>query len=67
MKYYRVKKKYDNFPKNPKVLDGNIFVANELYTEREFKKLPFVYSCIFEEIEIPRNRTYWFFGARFAK
>ena len=42
MTYYRVREQYDNFPKNPKVRDGNILVGGELYTEKEFEKLPFV-------------------------
>jgi hypothetical protein len=67
MKYYRVRAMYDQFPQNPKIRDGNILVANELYTEREFNKLPFVYAGAFEIVEIPKNRTYWFFGARFEK
>jgi hypothetical protein len=67
MKYYRVREMYDQFPQNPRIRDGNILVANELYTEREFNKLPFVYAGAFEIVEIPKNRTYWFFGARFEK
>ena len=67
MIYYRVRKEYDNFPKNPKVRDGNILVAEELYTEKEFNELPFVYAGAFERVEIPKTETYWFFGARFQK
>ena len=67
MIYYRVRKEYDNFPKNPRIRDGNILVARELYTEAEFNKLPFVYAGAFERVEIPRNQTYVFFGARFQK
>ena len=65
MTYYRVRKEYDQFPQNPSVRDGNILVANELFTESEFNKLPFVYAGAFERIEIPKSQTYWFFGARF--
>lgn len=64
MIYYRVRKEYDQFPKNPKVRDGNILVADELFTEAEFNKLPFVYAGAFERVEIPKNKTYWFFGVR---
>ena len=67
MIYYRVRKEYDNFPQNPKIHDGNILVGNELYTEKEFNKLPYVYARAFERVEIPRNQTYIFFGARFEK
>jgi hypothetical protein len=67
MIYYRVRKEYDNFPKNPKVHDGNILVGEELYTEAEFNKLPFVYAGAFERVEIPKSQTYWFFGVRFQQ
>lgn len=66
MIYYRVREQYDNFPKNPKVRDGNILVSGELYTEKEFEKLPFVYAGAFERVEINKKDTYFFFGARFA-
>ena len=66
MTYYRVREQYDNFPKNPKVRDGNILVGGELYTEKEFEKLPFVYAVAFERVEIDKKNTYMFFGARFA-
>jgi hypothetical protein len=67
MIYYRVRKEYDQFPQNPKIRDGNILVAEELYTEREFNKLPYVYAGAFERIDIPKSQTYMFFGARFQK
>ena len=67
MIYYRVRKEYDNFPRNPKIHDGNILVGNELYTEAEFNKLPFVYAGAFERVEIPKDETYIFFGVRFQK
>ena len=66
MTYYRVREQYDNFPKDPKVRDGNILVGGELYTEKEFNKLPYVYAGAFEKVEIPKKATYFFFGARFA-
>ena len=65
MKYYRVRPQYDQFPQNPKVRDGNILVGGELLTEKEFNELPFVYAGAFEEVDIPKNETYWCFGARF--
>lgn len=67
MIYYRVRKEYDQFPQNPRIHDGNILIAEELFTEKEFNKLPYVYAGAFERIDIPRNSTYWFFGARFQK
>lgn len=67
MMYYRVREEFDQYPLNPRVRDGNILVGGELFTEREFNKLPYVYAGAFEQINIPRNSTYWFFGARFAE
>ena len=65
MTFYRVKKKFDNHCKNPKIHNGDILVGNELYTEKERKKLKYVSDEAFDIVEIPKNRTYWFFGARF--
>lgn len=65
MIYYRVRKEYDQFPQNPRIRDGNILIAEELYTEKEFNKLPYVYAGAFEKVDIPSNQTYWCFGARF--
>jgi hypothetical protein len=67
MKYYRVREHANQFPKNPKVRDGNNLIGMELYTEREFNKLPYVYVSAFEMVEIPKNKTYWSFGARFER
>ena len=67
MIYYRVRKEFDNFPQNPRIHDGNILIGGELFTEKEFNKLSYVYAGAFERIDIPRNQTYWFFGARFQK
>lgn len=75
MKYYRVKPehdqrpriKYSRYPKNRK--PWGIYVANELYTATELKQLYVQYerfSDIFEEVRIPKNQIYWFFGCRFA-
>jgi len=65
MKFYKIRKEYDQFPKNPKNHDGNIYIANELYTEKEFNRLPYVYCGAYEITDIPKNETYMFFGARF--
>lgn len=70
MKYYKVKPKYDNKTRykwrcGHGVSDG-ILIANELYTEKEYSKLA-NYSGCFEEIDINKNNTYFFFGARFQK
>lgn len=66
MLYYRVKKAYDQKHKNPKVRDGNILVADELYTPSEVRKLVHLnIDQVFDKVEVPKTRTYWFFGARF--
>lgn len=61
MKYYKVKSEADNKCRS----DGNIYVANELYTETEAIKLK-LNKAFLEVVEIPKNKVYWFFGARFA-
>ena len=65
MKYYRVRETHDQFPKNPRVRDGNILIGGELYTTAEFNRLPYVYASAFELVDIPKNKTFWSFGARF--
>lgn len=85
MKYYRVKPEFDNY-KMSKHYD--IFVANELYTEKELEKIKIKYAnrnnmarsimsisavdeqilmSRFDIVEIPKNKIYWMFGARFEK
>ena len=66
MVYYRVRKEFDNFPQNPRIRDGNILIGEELFTEKEFNRLPFVYAGAFERVEMPKSQTYWLFGARFG-
>ncbi len=65
MLYYKVKPQYDNCYKNPKIHDGNIYVANELYTEKEVQKQNLNRSFL-EPVEVSKKKVYWFFGARFA-
>ena len=44
----------------------NYLVRNQLITEVERKKLyPTRPDFLFKEIDIPKYRTYWSFGARF--
>lgn len=61
MTYYKVLQKYDNY-RLPKRL---IYVGNELFTEREVK-LYGVNKDYCEKVEIPKNKVYWMFGARFS-
>lgn len=68
MKYYRVKKEYDNVKryrvKNGKHYYEGIYVGGELYTEKEVERMNLNKEYM-EVVEAPRNCSYWFFGARF--
>ena len=85
MKYYRVKSEFDNYKLSK---DYDIFVGNELFTEKELEKVKIKYAnrnnmgrsvlsisaadeknlmARFDIIEIPKTKTYWMFGARFAQ
>lgn len=85
MKYYRVKPEFDNYKMSK---NWDIFVGNELFTEKEFEKVKIKYAnrnnikhfikpisiadekslmLRFDIVEIPKNKTYWMFGARFEK
>ena len=67
MTYYRVRINHDG----GKIINnkGRIIaelIGNELYTPAEYKRLSeYVPHWYFDEVEIPRTRTYTFFGARF--
>ena len=60
MKYYKVKKEADQKRRK----DGSIYVADELYTEKEAEKLN-LNTDFMQPVNINKNRTYFFFGARF--
>jgi hypothetical protein len=62
MKYYKIKKENDNRRRK----DGSIYVANELYTEKEKEKynIPEDYCDV---IEISKRNVFFCFGARFSK
>lgn len=74
MLYYRVKPEHDNAPQMKKRrhyrLKTGVWIGNELYTPCELNRLEkrgiIVNDEIFIPVEIPRNKTYWFFGARFS-
>ncbi len=66
MRYYKVKPEYDQTYKNPRIHDGNILIGNELYTESERIKMRFVPDKCFDVVDIPRNKTGFMFGVRFA-
>lgn len=78
MLFYRVKAQADQLPKNPWRPD-DILVKGELYTVREYERLPIFRECrrrnlavpkkyadAFEKIVVGVKRTYRCFGARFA-
>ena len=73
MYYFRVKHDADQTP----VLDNHGFVkrhliAEELYTQSEFTKLinnarnKHILESSVIGVQIPKNKVYWMFGARFA-
>lgn len=85
MIYYRVKPEFDNYKMSK---NYDIFVGNELFTEKELEKVKIKYAnrnnmkrsimplstadekilmSRFDIIEIPKSKTFWFFGARFEK
>lgn len=72
MLYYKVKPKYDNtrlFNRKKRTYEG-ILIGNELYTVLEYDALINKYriprdAC--DLVQINKNTTYFFFGARFAE
>ena len=60
MKYYKVKKEADQKRRK----DGSIYIAEELYTEKEAEKLN-LNTDFMQLINVNKNSTYFFFGARF--
>lgn len=68
MKFYKVKKEYDQTPLykigKKKMYYYSFLIANELYTDAELRQFN-VDPIFFDVVEIPKNKTYWSFGARF--
>ena len=60
MRYYKVKKEADQKRRK----DGSIYIADELYTEKEAAR-QHLNSAFMEPVEIPKNKIFWSFGARF--
>ena len=60
MLYYRVKSEYDN----TQTISGWTLIKHELLTSSDMKKM-----CVKREwvsdVNIPKSKTYWSFGARF--
>lgn len=77
MKYYKVNPEFDNMQivKGRKI--AGFLIANELYTEKELAKaMDGARLCgygnksrenVFIPVEISKNKTHWFCGARFQK
>lgn len=80
MKYYKVKPEYADtqvtkIDRYGRIKIDRYLVANELYTPYEFHRMNIgaTYrkagikddTVIFDIVEINKNTTYWFFGARF--
>jgi hypothetical protein len=71
MRYFEVKKNFDNFD-----IIGNYgaskfdttLIGGEIYTEKEFDKLFANTNAsykMFDIVEYPKNQSYYFFGCRF--
>lgn len=60
MLYFKVKKEFDNKKKG----NNDFYVSNELYTQKEVVKNNLNLNYL-EKIELPKNESYFFFGARF--
>lgn len=60
MLFYRAKREaYDYFNKNG-------MVEGELITQKERdSKFRYLKDDVFEAVDIPKNKTFWCFGARF--
>ena len=56
--YYKVKPQYDQKKRS----DGSIYIANELYTEKEVERFKLNRECL---SPVMVSKIYWFFGARF--
>lgn len=76
MQYYRVKPEADNkrlyaIKRGVYVNCGDILIAKELYTPKEWEKMvnSHVFGCnpadCVDTVEVSKHKIYWFFGARF--
>lgn len=62
MIYYRVKMEYDNLYDSK---SGEMLIGDELYTEDEFERHPFLKAEMADKIDISEYDTCCAFGARF--
>lgn len=78
MIYFKVKKDFRVNKQRRKKVKSLLFVKDEIFTKKEFekylksydKKINYLgrnvqFEDNFEKTQIPKNRTYHFFGARF--
>jgi len=70
MLYYKVKEQYDNkriYKRNNRgqLAYNGFLVGNELLTQKELEKLGNVNLEWFEQVNVKKTDTYFFFGARF--
>lgn len=60
MKFYRVTREVHDYS------TGYTTIKNELVTQWEKDtKFRYLSDSVFEEVEVSKKKTYWFFGARF--
>ena len=62
---YKVKPEYDQKYKDPKVLDDNIYIGNELYTEKEVVRENLNREYM-ELVDVKPKTIFYSFGARFS-
>ena len=60
MLFFRVKREFDQKRKGL----SDIYIADELYTAREVERDK-LNRAFLEGVNIPKNQTFWNFGARF--
>ena len=60
MLYYKVKPEADQKRRK----DGTIYIAEELYTEKEAERLQ-LNTNFMNLVNVKKNNTYFFFGVRF--
>ena len=60
MLYYKVKQEADQKRRK----DCSIYIADELYTQKEVEKLQ-LNTNFMNLVNVNKNKTYFFFGARF--
>ena len=70
MKYYRIRKEHGGKPayaiRNGELHVVGQYIANELFTEKELKRLGIIgYEKYVDIVYLPKYKTFMSFGARF--